>query len=351
MVGPGAFVRFAPRYREAGLIVYPCGQSDGKTPGIRGYNKYRFSREIVEGWVGRKQFRDANIGLSPGLNGFTVLDLDNPDQYRICVDRFGHTPIQTMSPRGGRHLWYRNSGEGCGDFRKKLGLEADLKGIGGHIVLPPSINFATGKPYRFDGCDFLDLRPEGLPSIKTGAIPETRKQANPKPNQEVRKGERNKILFAVARSKAANATSFEEVMVEVLAANAEFSNPLPKEEAQKATASAWKYKLEDRCFVPGQEGQVVITKSIRVRLQSYLPAFVLYHLLKGEHSARCKRGECFVFAPKAMAASASQPGSTLPPWCHSTYRKAMKCLLDAGLVREVRPPRANIPGEYKLVRA
>ena len=96
---------------------------------------------------------------------------------------------------------------------------------------------------------------------------------------------------------------------------------------------------------------MVIAKSIRVRLQSYLPAFVLYHLLKGEHSARCKRGEGFVFAPVGMAESAKQPGSTLPPWCHSTYRKAIKRLIEEGLVREVRPPRANIPGEYKLVRA
>jgi hypothetical protein len=356
MVGPGAFVRFAPRYREAGLIVYPCGIDGGKPPAIRGYNKSLFSRKTVEGWVARKQFRDANIGLSPGLNGFTVLDLDDPDQYRDCVDRFGHTPIQTVSPRGGRHLWYRNSGERCGDFRKKLGLEADLKGIGGHIVLPPSINFATGKPYRFDGCDFLDLRPEGLPSMMSGAIPETRKQANPKlndpkPHREVREGERNRALFAIARSIAANATSFEEVMIEVLTANAKIPYPLSEGEAEKVAGSAWKLKLDGRCFVPGQEGQVIITKSLRVRLQSYPNALVLYLLLRVEHGARFKRGESFAFAPLKMAESAKQPGSTLPPWCHSTYRKAIKRLLDAGLVREVRPPTANIPGEYKLVRA
>jgi len=352
MATPGAFVRFALRYREAGLIVYPCGGDNGKTPSVKGYNSKCFSLETIEDWTGRKQFREANISLSPGINGLTVVDLDNPDQYQACLDRFGHTPIQTVSPSGGRHLWYRNSGEGCANFRNNLSLEADLKGSKGHIVLPPSINFATGKPYRFDGCEFLDLRPEGLPPIKPGAIPETRKQANPKlndpkPHREVREGERNNTLFAVARSIAATATSFEEVMAEVLAAHAEFSNPLPKGEAQKATASAWKYKLEDRCFVPGQEGQVVITKSIRVRLQSFPYAFVLYHLLRVEHGARCS----FIFAPVAMAEDAKQPHSTLPPCSHVTYRKAMKCLIEEGLVREVRPPRANIPGEYKLVRA
>ena len=350
MAGPGAFARDALRYREAGLIVYPCG-IDGKTPAIRGYNTKKFSQETVENWVARKQFREANIGLSPGLNGLTVLDLDDPDQYRDCVDRFGHTPIQTVSPRGGRHLWYRNSGEGCGDFRKKLGLEADLKGIGGNIVLPPSINFATGKPYRFDGCDFPDLRPAGLPPIMSGAIPEIRKQTSPKPNEEVQEGERNTTLFAVARSFAAHANTIEDVMIEVLAANAKFPKSLPDSEVKEVAASAWRLKLGDRCFVSGQEATVIVTKATRMLLQARPRALTLHIILKGEHGARCKRGESFVFAPVAMAESARQPDSTLPSWSHVTYRQAMTFLVEVGVVREVTPPRANLPGRYALVGA
>ena len=244
MVDPGAFVRCALRYRDVGFIVYPWGGNDGKTPSTRGFNAKRFSRETVEDWVGRAQFQEANIGLSPGLNGLTVLDLDDPAQYRDCIDRFGHTPIQAISPRAGRHLYYRS-----------FGLEADLKGIGGHIVLPPSLNYATEQPYRFDGCVFLDLRPEGLPRIKPEAVPDSREVAVPKPNHEVREGERNNTPFAIARSTAADATSFEEVRLEVLAANAEFPAPLPEGKAQRAAESAWRYKLIGRCFVPGQESQ------------------------------------------------------------------------------------------------
>jgi hypothetical protein len=300
--------------------------------------------------VSREDFRDANIGLSPGLNGFTVLDIDDPAHYRDCVDRFGHTPIQAVSPREGCHLYYRSSDERCADLRRTLGLGADLKGIRGHIVLPPSLNYATGQPYRFDGCDFLDLRPAGLPRIKERAVPETRERVSLKPNHEVREGERNKMLFATARSIAADSTSFEEVKAAVLAANRQFQKRLSEVEAQRVTMSAWQYRIEGKCFVTGQEGQVVIAEGLRVRLQSYPYAFALYHLLWVEHGARFQRGEGFVFAPKAMAAGARLPGSTLPPWCHSTYRKALERLLIAGLVKEMRPPRANIPGKYQLVR-
>jgi hypothetical protein len=77
-------------------------------------------------------------------------------------------------------------------------------------------------------------------------------------------------------------------------------------------------------------------------------AVALYDILKGEHSARCARGETFCITPKAMAASV-----TFQAFTRETIEKARDLLLKVGLIEVVRKSRftsgGRAPTEYRFV--
>src|SRR5437588_8913304 len=94
----------------------------------------------------------ANIGIGCDLSNVFIVDNDDPTVVHAMIERFGDTPLKTSTPSGGVHLWYRGAGEGCSNLRRE-GLEVDLKGVGGFVVIPPSIR-PTG-PYAGYAYDFL----------------------------------------------------------------------------------------------------------------------------------------------------------------------------------------------------
>src|SRR5208337_3363429 len=70
--------------------------------------------------------------------------------------------------------------------------------------------------------------------------------------------------------------------------------------------------------------------SLNPKTASY--AHTLLTRLKMEHSARCARGETFAICPKAM-----ERDQVLPGWTRERYEKARDLLLEARLIKRVRP--------------
>ncbi len=89
-------------------------------------------------------FHSANVGIVGG-HGVTCIDVDHPSLVGYAIERYGETPLQSLTPSGGSHLWYKSNGE-----RRRIrheGLQIDVLGIGGFGVAPPS---STPKgDYRF----------------------------------------------------------------------------------------------------------------------------------------------------------------------------------------------------------
>ncbi len=94
----------------------------------------------------------------------------------------GH-PLVTGTPSGGVHLWYRTTGERC---QVRLdGLKVDIKGIGGMVVVPPSIRPTgqhAGKAYTFVKGSWDDLI--HLPTITPGALKTASHVDPPSPHLE-----------------------------------------------------------------------------------------------------------------------------------------------------------------------
>ena len=85
------------------------------------------------------RFPEANVGILTGLSRIFVVDIDQAHLAEDMIRRFGATPLMVETPSGGIHLYYRASGERCGDLRRTEQLPVDLKGIGGFVVVPPSV--------------------------------------------------------------------------------------------------------------------------------------------------------------------------------------------------------------------
>src|SRR5262245_30433136 len=99
---------------ERGLAVIPCPGEDGKSPrgAVAGYHRWkkRPGPDMIRRFAA--EYGDANIGVITSLSGLTIADVDEAgkDVDKI-VSLAGDTPLQTRTPSGGLHLWYRSSGE------------------------------------------------------------------------------------------------------------------------------------------------------------------------------------------------------------------------------------------------
>ena len=134
--GPTPFADAALVLWGHGLAVIPLGKDDGKVPLIRWRTwKRRPGRLFLESQAA--EHPTANVGVLTGLSGLTVVDVDDPKLVNDMLTRFGNTPLITGTPSGGAHLWYRSTGERC---QVRLdGLKVDIRGLGGMVVVPPSI--------------------------------------------------------------------------------------------------------------------------------------------------------------------------------------------------------------------
>jgi len=121
-----------------------------KRPSIKTWTPYR-ARPPTEielfGWFGHGQ---PNIALVTGI-GVVVVDVDDPDLVDAVIEHCGPTPMQTITPRGGRHLWYRmRGGVHYGSAVKIKNRPLDLRCEGSYIVVPWSRN-DKGMAYQYAG--------------------------------------------------------------------------------------------------------------------------------------------------------------------------------------------------------
>lgn len=103
---------------------------------------------------------DANLALVTGaISGVTVIDCDSEDANERFVSEYPEAKNTTIvkTPRG--YHYYFQYAEGVrNDAGKKVGLGIDVRGDGGYVLCPPSIN-SNGDQYKFHN----SLRPIQLP--------------------------------------------------------------------------------------------------------------------------------------------------------------------------------------------
>jgi len=145
------FLNAALQYAKFGFSVIPISPGQ-KNPPLIPFKEYQTRRatpeEIAEWWI---KWPDANIGIVTGkISDLTVVDLDKYKiEYDPTIEEEFFDSIETptaVSPREGHHLYFTYC-EGI-TIGSNIFPAIDIRGEGGYIVAPPSIN-GTGKPYKW----------------------------------------------------------------------------------------------------------------------------------------------------------------------------------------------------------
>jgi len=316
----GPFAKAALHLYRHGLAVIPVGGEDGKVPLVTwGKFKHPPGRDFLVKLIERHSL--ANIGVICHLSNVTVIDVDDPTLVKSILQRFGNTPLITGTPSGGVHLWYRHDGERCANLRDSEGIAVDVKGIGGFVVVPPSIRPNgpyAGEPYGFIDGSWGDLK--RLPKLRPGSLSRERNAAEELHFlRAVKTGRRNDVLFKRLLREVRFCDDFDALLDVASSINAGLDPPLADAEVIKTARSAWKYEETGQNWA-GCEARAIITAAEFELLKHNLNAYVLWAVLKLNHGAR---KEPFAVSPKAMSAA-----SVIPGWGPRKYANARNWLVE-----------------------
>jgi hypothetical protein len=203
----------------------------------------------------------ANIGTPTGLS-FWALDEDPRHggdatlETLVADNRPLPNTVQQITGGDGRHyLWEMPDQQtiGC----TKLGPGLDVKGLGGYIVIAPSVHPDSGKTYIWDGADPL-AKQRILPAptwllglISTGKSQYEKKAAADEEGQWP-EGERNTRLASLAGKLRYTGLEVETITAALLAENRRrCAPPLDETEVRKIAASISRYPPGDSASAPG----------------------------------------------------------------------------------------------------
>ena len=135
-------MKAAVNYAALGWSVIPL-KPNSKSPLIPWleYQKRLPTMEELRNWFENTQ---NNLGIVTGsLSQLSVVDAD--DLTHFLAQAPIHSPISAMTPRPGKHFYFRYSGET--NSASKIADHIDVRGEGGYVVAPPSV--VDGHRYRF----------------------------------------------------------------------------------------------------------------------------------------------------------------------------------------------------------
>ncbi len=294
---------------------------------------------------GSAEFASANVGILTGLSGITIIDCDDADLLEHAFSLFGETRLVTETPSGGHHAWYRANGERCLNLRPH-GVPIDIKGLGGFVVVPPSVRPEgkhAGRPYRFvrGGLDDLptlpSLRPDALTAFQTQR---SKSAVEPTTRQPIPEGTRNERLFKRALRLAASHEAYDALHAALLALNdVECSPPLEPGEVAKIARSAWRYRIEGRNWVTNP--QFTMSNDRLAAISDPNAFFLLAHLWR----LHGNRNEHFALVPEAMRAHRVIPGMS----AKAIAKARDRLLVDGYLVRTHKGGRGpGDPSRFRL---
>ena len=133
-------------YAAMGMFVHPC---DGKAPFLKDWPNLssRDEDKIREWWT---KWPNANIGLNPGKSGLVAIDVDSYKGGELDLDFDDKQTVTTITGGGGEHLLYNANGIAYGNSFAGEGVAIDVKGVGGNLILPPSVHPKTGRRYEWE---------------------------------------------------------------------------------------------------------------------------------------------------------------------------------------------------------
>ena len=177
----------ALEYAAHGLPVFPCHPATKHPLTPQGFKNATTDQQTIDAWWQRAP--TAMAGMPTGEpSGVIVLDIDvdtekGVDGYKaLAALEAKHGPLPptraVRTPRGGEHRYFMRPGQTVKNSASKLGVGIDIRGDGGYVIVPPSVN-ADGVPYAWIRDSEPALAPDWL--FQNDDAPKQR--AKPAPGQ------------------------------------------------------------------------------------------------------------------------------------------------------------------------
>lgn len=220
------FAAIQAAYAERGVATYPVGPD--KMPAISHYTKVGAPASAQ---LAIKFLDLPAAGFCAGRrNRLTVVDIDSTDDRLVAeVQRqFGATPLQVVTPSGGRHLYYRHNGEAR---RIRPLPDVDILGAGNVVAALSRVPKGTYALER-GTLDDLDRLPPLRQQPPAKAVPD-----------RVPEGQRNKALFDFCRATVARCDTFDDLLDAATTwAESRLEGGLSEMEITRTASSVWTYR-------------------------------------------------------------------------------------------------------------
>lgn len=156
----------ARNYAKAGIAVFPCWPREKRPATENGYKDASDDLGQIDKWWTANP--DFNVALCPDVAGWFAIDEEFDAKPGWSNGRELPETYTILTPRTGKHRIYAGSGPST---VRKLAPSVDTRGVGGYILVPPSVVYdeKTGKTGRYkvlNNRDPVEL-PEWIPAALT----------------------------------------------------------------------------------------------------------------------------------------------------------------------------------------
>jgi Bifunctional DNA primase/polymerase, N-terminal len=227
---------------KLGFSVLPVGND--KKPLIKWeelQTRLPSKKEILEWWL---KYPDANVGIITGkVSNLAVIDIDDPkiDNETIKGIEQYLEPPACVTPRGGRHLYFRYPKDT--DLRNATSIipKVDIRAEGGYVVAPPSTD-SKGNIYKWFDDKRIDKTAmcEFPMSVISLTVPAPSRRLYTVPTDMFKEGRRDEDLFHMANIMVKGGASPAEIQLALETLAKSCTPPFPENEIQAKIYSAMK---------------------------------------------------------------------------------------------------------------
>jgi hypothetical protein len=237
---------------KRGWKLFPAGVQS-KIPLVKWTTLATDDEQQIRLWDSQNPNCNWAVQTGPASNVF-VVDVDGEigreSLNSICPEALSSGTLVTHTGKPmSFHLWFSYPADGAvvQSSTTQLGPGLDIKGIGGCVVVPPSIH-PNGEPYTFDdeSAEIMPA-PERLIELieQLSSAQETRCSDVNIAGEIIPKGQRNDTLFRSACALRQRGSTENEILAFLKEMNLRCTEPLPQQELVQIAHSACGYRPTD----------------------------------------------------------------------------------------------------------
>lgn len=235
----------ALKYARFGWYVFPIVPRGKRPLTPHGFKDASAAEAMIKTWWA--QWPSANIGIATGASGLVVIDLDGEEGIaawaRGKANHFEMDDNTLTSVTGGNgiHLIFKApGGTPISNSASRLAPHIDIRGVGGYILVPPSVH-PSGKKYRWD--KQCHREPQPLPAAILSVLRKQESQPAPPIDTEIPARERNSTLASLGGTMRRRGMGETAICVALMITNIERCKPpLPLTEVQRIASNCARYQ-------------------------------------------------------------------------------------------------------------